>query len=736
MKNGKLVEALKFSRFGYAFHKVITDESNNPIDYVFLDVNKAFEDITGLKGDEITGRLVTEVIPHIDEDSFNWIVYYGNIALNNGNETFERYSETLDKWFQVQAFSPEYGKFVTIFSDITDIKNKSAELEAFFTVNIDLLCIADFKGNFVKVNKEWESVLGYSSDDLQKRTFLEFVHPDDIEKTLHALSRLKKGEKIMNFVNRFRSHNGTYRFIEWRSHTNGNLVFSAARDITDRFLMEKSLRESETNLRAFFNTIDIFLFVMDNEAKILKVNESVTKVLGYNESDLTGKEIFILHPEEKLEEAKSVFKKLINNEVSFCNIPLQASNGDIIEVESKVYHGSWNGIECLFGVVKDVTGFVKSEEKFRMAFQAGATLMAISDIKTGKFIDVNDSFLKSTGYTREEVIGNSASNLSIFNNPDDRDMVLSIVKEQGFIKDIELKIRIKSGEVKTGLFSVNKLEIGNTSCWLTSMIDITDRKSAEANLEVAIVDAEIANRAKSEFISNMSHEIRTPLNGVIGFTDLLMQTSLNEEQMQYASIINLSGKRLLEMVNDILDFSKIESGSSDLNFREVNTLELFDRIVECSKKQADIKGLNFIKNISAKVPDIIIIDPVRFRQIISNLLSNAVKFTERGDVELKVKFRDSGNYTGKFDIFVRDTGIGISFDQQKNLFKAFSQGDTSKTRKFGGTGLGLAISHLLAKQMGGSIGVQSIPGEGSLFQFTIEVIYRNAPVPVMAEKIS
>lgn len=736
MKNGKLVEALKFSRFGYAFHKVITDESNNPIDYVFLDVNKAFEDITGLKGDEITGRLVTEVIPHIDEDSFNWIVYYGNIALNNGNETFERYSETLDKWFQVQAFSPEYGKFVTIFSDITDIKNKSAELEAFFTVNIDLLCIADFKGNFVKVNKEWECVLGYSSDDLQKRTFLEFVHPDDIEKTLHALSRLKKGEKIMNFVNRFRSHNGTYRFIEWRSHTNGNLVFSAARDITDRFLMEKSLRESETNLRAFFNTIDIFLFVMDNEAKILKVNESVTKVLGYNESDLTGKEIFILHPEEKLEEAKSVFKKLVNNEAGFCNIPLQTSNGDIIEVESKVYHGSWNGKECLFGVVKDVTGFVKSEEKFRMAFQAGATLMAISDIKTGKFIDVNDSFLKSTGYTREEVIGNTASNLSIFNNPDDRDMVLSIVKEQGFIKDIELKIRIKSGEVKTGLFSVNKLEIGNTSCWLTSMIDITDRKSAEANLEVAIVDAEIANRAKSEFISNMSHEIRTPLNGVIGFTDLLMQTSLNEEQMQYASIINLSGKRLLEMVNDILDFSKIESGSSDLNFREVNTLELFDRIVECSKKQADIKGLNFIKNISAKVPDIIIIDPVRFRQIISNLLSNAVKFTERGDVELKVKFRDSGNYTGKFDIFVRDTGIGISFDQQKNLFKAFSQGDTSKTRKFGGTGLGLAISHLLAKQMGGSIGVQSIPGEGSLFQFTIEVIYRNAPVPVMAEKIS
>jgi len=201
-------------------------------------------------------------------------------------------------------------------------------------------------------------------------------------------------------------------------------------------------------------------------------------------------------------------------------------------------------------------------------------------------------------------------------------------------------------------------------------------------------------------------------------------------------IINLSGKRLLEMINDILDFSKIESGSSDLNFREVNVADLFDRIIECSKKQADIKGLSFIKNISAKVPDVIIIDPVRFRQIIMNLLSNAVKFTERGEVELKVKFRDSGNNTGKIDIYIRDTGIGIPFDQQKNLFKAFSQGDTSKTRKYGGTGLGLAISQLLAKQMGGSICFESHPGEGSQFQFSIEVIYRNVPVAVMVEKIS
>ncbi|MHC1780901.1 MAG: PAS domain S-box protein [Bacteroidales bacterium] len=736
MKNGKLIEALKISRFGYALHKVIIDENNNPVDYRFLEVNKAFEDITGLKAEEIEGKLVREVIPHIEEDSFDWISYYGNIALNNGNETFERYSETLDKWFQVQAFSPEYGKFITIFSDITEVKNKSAELEAFFSVNIDLLSISDFKGNIVKVNREWESVLGYSADDLQKKTFLEFVHPDDLEKTLLALNELKKGKKIMNFVNRFRSQKGSYRYIEWRSHTNGNLVFSAARDITERFVMESSLRESEANFRTFFNSIEEFLFVLDCDGKILKINESVTRGLGYTEAELTGENLFKLHPPERLEEAKNVFIKLISCDSNFCNIPILTSNGEIIEVESKVYPGFWNGQKCFFGVVKDVSGIVKSEEKFKMAFQAGATLMAISDIKTGKFIDVNNSFLLTTGYTKEEVIGQTANNLSIFFDPNDREMVLSIVKEKGFAKDVELKIRVKSGDVRTGLFSINKLVIGNLSCWLTSMIDITERKSAEASLEVAIVEAEIANRTKSEFISNMSHEIRTPLNGVIGFTDLLMQTSLNEEQMQYASIVNISGKRLLEMINDILDFSKIESGSSDLNYREVNTLDLFDRIVECSKKQADLKGLNFIKNISAKVPDMVIIDPVRFRQIIMNLLSNAVKFTERGDVELKVKFKDSGNNTGRFDVFVRDTGIGIPIEQQKNLFRAFSQGDTSKTRKYGGTGLGLAISQLLAKQMGGYINVESMPGEGSLFQFTIEVIYRNEPVPVFADKIS
>lgn len=239
------------------------------------------------------------------------------------------------------------------------------------------------------------------------------------------------------------------------------------------------------------------------------------------------------------------------------------------------------------------------------------------------------------------------------------------------------------------------------------------------------MEADIANRSKYDFLSNMSHEIRTPLNGIIGFTDLLLQTTMNEEQLQYASIINQSGKRLLEIVNDIFDYSKIESASTGLYYREVNILNLLEKISDSSRRQAELKGLNFIKNISPKVPDVAVTDPLRFRQIVTNMISNAIKFTEKGEVELKVRFREINSNTGRFDVFIRDTGIGISKENQKKLFRAFTQIDPSKSRKYGGIGLGLAISYRLAKQMGGKIEVQSEPGRGSIFHLFLDTTIVN-----------
>ncbi|MGD8257576.1 MAG: ATP-binding protein, partial [Desulfobacterales bacterium] len=360
-----------------------------------------------------------------------------------------------------------------------------------------------------------------------------------------------------------------------------------------------------------------------------------------------------------------------------------------------------------------------SEEKYRTIIETTPDGYYEVDL-AGTFTFLNDAMCNIFGYSRQDMSGMNTRTYLDKADSENLDKSFSRVLETGEpVTSLSWTLVGHDGSDRFVESSVSLIKDtkGQPIGFSGFVRDVTERRRAEA-LYREKLSAEAANRTKSEFLASMSHEIRTPLNSIIGLVDLTLQSGLRPDQREDLDVVKSSAYSLLSIINNILDFSKIEAGKLDFEEAPFSFKNTIDDSLRIMAMKAHVKGIELAYRIAPKVPDRLLGDPTRLRQVLLNLVDNAIKFTDKGEVIVYVASKKPSDLDVILHISVVDTGIGISKEKQRRIFTAYDQGDTSISRRFGGTGLGLAVSAQLVNLMGGSINVKSRPGEGSRFRFT------------------
>jgi PAS domain S-box-containing protein len=399
-------------------------------------------------------------------------------------------------------------------------------------------------------------------------------------------------------------------------------------------------------------------------------------------------------------------------------IPILCNAGPILDDAGRIVGGILSFVDMV-----DTKLFEKqlqeSEEKFKKVFTSSPGILLLLDLDRNVILDVNNSFTEVLGYGREEVMGRDIGVLGLPDPPVKGASLGSLLEREGRFSNQELVIRTRQGASRIVLASADVVLVAGRRYLIAGGQDVTD-------LHEAREEAERANRAKSEFLANMSHEIRTPLNGILGMTSLALMTCTDHKGREYLGLAQQSGHHLLGIINDILDISKIESQRFELENAVFNPRETLENLFQTMRVEADAKGVRFDAAVAPDVPDFVLGDEGRLRQIYVNLIGNSIKFTHAGEVVVRVAVAEKAGRrkrTGQDRVClvssIRDTGIGIPSNNLKRIFDTFAQ--VSVGARYGGTGLGLSISKRLVELMGGRIWVESEPGRGSTFHFTAEL---------------
>jgi two-component system, sensor histidine kinase and response regulator len=642
----------------------------------------------------------------------------------------------------------------------------AAQLRAVLEMTFDAIIETDSRGVITGWNSKAESTFGWSGREVVGRGLFQVIVPPRFREAYE--------EKFRSLLASGESRMGSERLEIKVLHRNGGelyieVILSAlrcgdscrvtilARDITRQKQLEKALHISEERARVILDRIEdgCFEVELSDEGRYLFVNRAFCEITGYPPEEMLGKSYKQFFDAETIRQLDAAYRNVFETGEPLKTFEYALTRKDgtkrYVEESVSLKRNSQGRPVAFIGIRRDCTERKLAEERLRVSEERYREILEqIEDAYfevdlRGRFQLVNPAYCRMLGRSPEDVLGKSYKSMV----PPDKIAqfyeVYHHVYETGQpAKSFEFEKARTDGSVifLEESVSLRRGRNGEPIGFHGTIRDITERKRTEQELARAKEAAEAANQAKSTFLATMSHEIRTPMNGILGMTELVLDTELTQEQREYLGLVKSSAESLLSIINDVLDFSRIEEGRLGLESIPFDLRESLGEAMKALSFCAHQKGLELVCDVQPDVPERLVGDPTRMRQIVVNLVGNAIKFTEQGEILVSVERESQGTENGEWvrlRFAVADTGIGIPAENQHKVFEAFFQVDGSMARKFGGTGLGLAICRRLVEKMGGRIWVESEPGKGSTFQFAIRLEVQNVAsdrsLPLPAEQL-
>ncbi|PWB59074.1 MAG: hypothetical protein C3F18_01285 [Nitrosomonadales bacterium] len=639
-------------------------------------------------------------------------------------------------------------QYISIRTDITARKlmeEQAAASNRFLHSLTDALGVGiyalDAQGCCTFLNREAEKLLGWSKEELMGKSIHDVVHFQTADGTHISKSEcpthkaIKQGETFRSDQDIFTRKDGSVfniSIVAVPLLDGDQVVGSVAgfQDITERKHTEQALSESEKKYRSVVESLNEVVFQTDWQGLWTYLNPVWTEITGYSvDESLETNMLHYIHADDRQRNFEQ-FMPLIERKKDFCRYEVRflTKEGGYrwLEIFATLSLDEKDNIVGTTGVLNDVTERRVAEDRLRDQLQFTQQLIEVTPYPiyfqdvNGQYLGFNKTFEIFWGIERKEWIGKTAYDLlprELADLHHEKDLLLLQQKDT---QSYEAPVQAADRKIHDTIYQKAAFTRadGSVAGLIGIISDITKAKQSAAELKRAKEAAETANQAKSDFLANMSHEIRTPMNGIIGMTDLALDTELTPQQREYLGMVKYSADSLLTIINDILDFSKIEAGKMSMESIPFSLHNTLKETVKPMAMRAGQKGLSLNLELAPQVPDTLIGDPGRLRQILINLIGNAIKFTEQGKISVRVKPEYIFEQGVSLHFSVSDTGAGISKDKLQSIFDAFSQADSSITRKYGGTGLGLSITSRLVEMMNGKIWVESEEGVGSTFHFT------------------